>query len=231
MTTTNAAPSTSSVNTQKRFRIITVVAVVAFIIVFGLAGYLAVRNIAQVETFKARVAGHVVTVSSPGNGRLVSMPLEVGDYVARDEELAQMEVYPTAGGVAPGARVLIPIRAPLSGVVLTVSAVEGDVRTSGQPLFSIVDPEDLWIEANIHETRIGRVKVGQPARVGIRALRLSFPGRVESINPATTSALSGAPGATGAVEVPVRIAVDTRGYSLYPGMSVEVRIQLEPRLW
>ncbi|MBC7256103.1 MAG: HlyD family secretion protein, partial [Chloroflexi bacterium] len=83
-------------------------------------------------------------------------------------------------------------------------------------------------------SRIALVKVGQPVRVRIRALKMSFPGRVEQISQATTVAL----GATGLgaatsnpVEVPVRISVDTRGYRLYPGMSAEIHVQVEPRLW
>ncbi len=228
MTNNNTAGTASSINTAKRFRIIAIVAVVVFLIVFSIAGYFAWRNIAQVETFHARVAGHLATVSSPGAGRIISLPLAVGDYVAQDEELAVMEIVSTS---VPGARVFVPIRAPMAGVVLKCDAAEGDTRTAGQPLLTIADPEDVWVEASIHETRIGRVKVGQPVRVRIRALRVSFPGRVESISPATNATLVGSTSNSTTVEIPVRIAVDRQGYILYPGMSAEVHVQLEPRLW
>lgn len=221
-----------STTTAKRLRLVASIAIIAFLVIVGLAGYFGLRNIAQVETFHARVAGHVVTVASPTNGRLVELPVEVGDFVAQDEEIAVLEALATTS--QGGQRVLLPIRAPISGIVVTRPANEGDARTTGQTILTIVDPNDIWVEATIHESRIARVKVGQPVRVRIRALKMSFPGRVEQISQATTVAL----GATGLgaatsnpVEVPVRISVDTRGYRLYPGMSAEIHVQVEPRLW
>lgn len=214
-----------------------------FLIVLGLVGYLYWRSIAYVDTFHAQVVGSLVEVSFPSAGRVVDLPVDAGDTVAQNEELATLELGGQGASRAGLNRVLVPIRAPITGMVVEKAAQVGDLLSPGQPVVTLADPQQVWVRANIHETRIARVQVGQPVRIRIRALNntppwrhRTFSGRVEKIIGATTSALaargSGADISTPSlVEVPVKISIDSEGYTLYPGMSAEVRIQLSPRLW
>ena len=130
----------------------------------------------------------------------------------------------------------LPVRAPVSGVIVERPVGVSEAVAAGQPLVTIMDPNDMWVEANINEARIAQVKVGQDVRVRVRALKVSFGGRVERVGRTTNLALTVDGGRSTvsqalSAEVPVRIAFDPDGYRLMPGMSVEVRIRIDPRAW
>ena len=55
---------------------------------------------------------------------------------------------------------------PNSGTALSGIAFS-DTLPAGQPLLTVVDPQQLWVTANIEETQVHRVQPGQPAATGI----------------------------------------------------------------
>ena len=52
------------------------------------------------------------------------------------------------------------IRAPISGVVAEVAARQGEVVNPAQPILDIVNPDDLWVRADVEETYIDRIRLG-----------------------------------------------------------------------
>jgi len=54
---------------------------------------------------------------------------------------------------------------PLSGIVLSKNVEPGEYVAPGTPVVTVADLEDVWLRAYINETDLGRVKVGQRARV------------------------------------------------------------------
>jgi multidrug resistance efflux pump len=52
------------------------------------------------------------------------------------------------------------ITAPSAGVVDVRAARVGEVVTAGQPIVTLVNPDSLWVRADIEETYIDRVKLG-----------------------------------------------------------------------
>lgn len=64
--------------------------------------------------------------------------------------------------------------APLSGVVLAKGVEPGEQVAPGTPVITIGDLENTWLKAYIPETELGRVRLGQTARVTTD----SYPGRV-----------------------------------------------------
>lgn len=221
---------------KNRIAIFASVGVLVFLIVLGMLGYFYWMSLAYVDTLHARVVGSLVRVSFPAASRVMELPVEVGDAVAQNEKIATLELSSMGTTPLGTTKVLVPVRAPITGMVVEKASQVGDVLSPGQPIVTLVDPQQVWIRANIHETRIAHVQVGQPVRIRIRALNRTFPGRVEQIIGATTSTLAGGGSGTdistpSLVEVPVDISIASNGYTLYPGMSAEVRIQLNPRLW
>lgn len=107
---------------------------------------------------------------------------------------------------------------------------------AGQKLMSLIATEPLWITANFKETQVGRVRVGQNARVTVDAFPgHAFDGVVESLAPATGAKFSLLPqeNATGnftkvVQRVQVRIALndvpDDYKSLLSPGMSAFVEV-------
>jgi membrane fusion protein (multidrug efflux system) len=125
--------------------------------------------------------------------------------------------------------------APNSGVVAKRNAEPGALVQIGQNLLSLVPQEDVWVTANLKETQLAKVRVGDEAEFTVDAYPgRAFKGKVESLSPATGARFALLPpdNATGnftkvVQRVPVRIAVDNTAdpaYPLRPGMSVEVTI-------
>ena len=57
------------------------------------------------------------------------------------------------------------IRAPIDGIVDVRAARIGEVVTPGQPVVTLINPDDLWVRADVEETYIDRVRVGDTLNV------------------------------------------------------------------
>lgn len=130
------------------------------------------------------------------------------------------------------------IVAPVSGYVAKRRAQIGDRVGADTPLLVIVPLQDLWIEANLLETKIARVRPGQDAEIIVDAYgdERIYHGIVEGLHPGTGSAFALLPtdNASGnfihiAERLPVRIALDReelRQRPLQPGLSTLTRIHI-----
>ena len=127
------------------------------------------------------------------------------------------------------------ITAPLSGVVSRKSVEVGQLVSPGQPLMSVVPLDDVWIVANLKETEIAGVQVGDRAEIVADAYHgRRFAAHVESISAATGAKFSLLPpdNATGnftkvVQRIPVRLRLDQPqdpSHPLRPGMSVQATI-------
>jgi len=127
------------------------------------------------------------------------------------------------------------IRAPVNGVVSKRSVNVGDFVNPGQALMAIVDPSNIWVTANLKETQMNNLRVGQPATIKVDAYpHEKFRGTVESLAPATGSTFALIPpdNATGnytkvVQRVPVRIKIDQTSdpnHLLRQGLSAEVTV-------
>ncbi|MFK0310488.1 HlyD family secretion protein [Pseudomonas sp. NPDC090233] len=126
------------------------------------------------------------------------------------------------------------VTAPRDGQLGQIGTRLGAYVNSGAQLMALV-PDTLWVIANMKETQMADVRIGQPATFTVDALNhLKLRGHVQQISPATGSefALLQADNATGnfvkiAQRIPVRIIVDAdqpEARHLRPGMSVVVSI-------
>ena len=59
------------------------------------------------------------------------------------------------------------VYAPADGWIANLSLRPGDVITTGQSLFSIVEKNDWWVTANFKETALSRIRAGQPASITV----------------------------------------------------------------
>jgi HlyD family secretion protein len=57
------------------------------------------------------------------------------------------------------------VKAPVDGIVDVRAARVGEVVTSGQAVVTLIDPDDLWVRADVEETYIDRVKIGDQMNV------------------------------------------------------------------
>ena len=129
------------------------------------------------------------------------------------------------------------LRSPTVAVIDRIFVEMGEFMNSGRRMILLHDPRELWVEANIKETELRRLRVGQPVAVSVDAWPdTPFQGRVERIGHATTAkfALLPTPNPSGnftkiTQRVPVRISLPHNGERLLPGMMVEVNIDVRDR--
>ena len=58
------------------------------------------------------------------------------------------------------------VKAPVDGIVDVRAARVGEVVTPGQAVVTLINPDDLWVRADVEETYIDRVKIGD--RMSVR---------------------------------------------------------------
>jgi membrane fusion protein (multidrug efflux system) len=130
---------------------------------------------------------------------------------------------------------LTSIVAPFDGIPNNVENIAvGAFLNAGQSAFPLVSTGDLYIEANIRETDLTYVKVGDPARIVVDAYPdVAIDGEVTSLAPASGSVFALLPpqNATGnwvkvVQRIPVRISFGQvpDGLALRAGMSVKISI-------
>ncbi|PQV64420.1 RND family efflux transporter, MFP subunit [Abditibacterium utsteinense] len=62
------------------------------------------------------------------------------------------------------------IFSPINGVVNTKSTDVGESASPGTPLFNLVSLDDVYFEAQVPESQLASIKVGQPAQVTVSAV-------------------------------------------------------------
>jgi cobalt-zinc-cadmium efflux system membrane fusion protein len=116
----------------------------------------------------------------------------------------------------------IPVRSPLTGVVLEKLITEGGAVTPGAPLFVVSDLSNLWALAEIDETALPHVKTGTPVDVRVAAYPAeTFGGTItwvaDTVNPKTR-------------RITVRCALPNPAGRLKPDMYATVMLgEGEPR--
>ena len=64
------------------------------------------------------------------------------------------------------------IKSPIPAVIDRTFVLPGEYVASGQRILMLHNPDEVWVEANIKETQVGRLKLGQPVHVSVDA----YPG-------------------------------------------------------
>jgi multidrug resistance efflux pump len=195
-------------------------------------------------TDNAQVTGDLVQVGSLNAGRIVDASLEVGQSVARDQVIATVAVPQQVGTVPFGDTPLldqtgslntqVPVRSPISGVVAARLANVGGTVTAGKAIYALINPRQIWVNANVDEDKVERIGRGQTVQIHSAALGRSFDGRVEAVTPASAATFSLLPAQNVSGNfnkvtqwVPVKVLVDSGDTVLPLGTSVSVRIRVK----
>jgi multidrug resistance efflux pump len=194
-------------------------------------------------TDNASIAGSIIQVGSLNAGQVSTVMTDVGQTVQKDQVVAKVTVGQTLATTASGsAKVgfvntqnqLTDVTSPLSGVVVARLADPGSTVAPGQTIVAVVDPTKLYVVANVNETELGRIKVGEMVDVTVDSLNTTLPGRVEAITPASAGSFSLIPANNSSGNyskvvqvVPVRISVDYGSLPLVVGSSAEVNIHVQ----
>jgi len=129
------------------------------------------------------------------------------------------------------------IIAPFPGVVVHLYRHLGDYVPAGTPVLSMYNPELTYVTANLEESKLEGVALGNRVRLDVVAFSEPFRGRVVWVNKATGANFALVPRNLSSGEftyvvqrVPVRILVDKdeRWPQLRAGLSVTVAIEHGP---
>ncbi len=192
----------------------------------AIVAYFWVQGSLYVSSQDAQTTGTVVAVVPQAPGTLTAVTAQVGTMVRAGEVLAWEKTDGTPATT-------VSITAPINGLVVTVPAAAGSPAIAGQAVATMIDPNAVWIQANIKETSIAEVQPGQKVIIHLDAFPANlYRGVVSSIEPASQSVFSLFPPDASAnfTKVTQRVPVEIHflpGQSLrdvYPGLSAEVTI-------
>jgi HlyD family secretion protein len=119
------------------------------------------------------------------------------------------------------------IQAPRDGVIQTKNVEEGEVVAAGAALYTLIDAREVWTRVYIGEDRLGRVKIGQAARITVDTLPGQvFTGRVTQINtqPEFTNVNVQTKQDRVKLVFGVKVRVEDAAHRLRPGMPARVVI-------
>jgi HlyD family secretion protein len=119
-----------------------------------------------------------VRLAALGSGQLRTLEREVAS-----REAAARSAAARARGARDRAAKL-SVSAPFDGIVVRKSVMPGEAKLPGAPLFTVADPSDLYVYAEVDEAESARVHAGQEARLLPEAYRgETFRGKVLSVRP------------------------------------------------
>ncbi len=145
----------------------------------GFAGYLIYQGSFYYQTDNAKVDTVIHQLTANATGQLLRMYVAQGEEVTAGQVLAQVQKGPL-------------IRSPIDGTVANIVIHDGDYVTASDVLLVVVDTSDMYITANVEETNILKIQVGQRVSVFLDAYGRSFDGYVAEVATVTSTRLSGA---------------------------------------
>ena len=148
-------------------------------------------------------------ISSTLEGRLIKVNVDLNDAVKTGDVLGLVQTPELLGRP-------LELKAPINGIIIERKASMGELVGKEKEIFTISDPADLWVIAEIKERDIGAVKTGQDASFTV----LAFPGEMfhgklvrigNQVEPESRT-------------LEVRIEVNNTDGRLKPGMFADVEI-------
>lgn len=184
-----------------------------------------------VSTEDAKVDGDLYKISSQVSGKLLEFDGEEGTMVDKEQIVGQQEL---AGQPDSNLDTYV-LRAPIKGTIIKKTVNVGEIITAGQVLAYVVDPDKVYITANIEETKLTKLREGEKVDVSIDKYKdKKFTGVVQSIGEASASEFSLLPTSTSAnftkvvQKVTVKIKLNSYGkVKLLPGINAVVRIHVK----
>jgi cobalt-zinc-cadmium efflux system membrane fusion protein len=112
----------------------------------------------------------------------------------------------------------ISLYAPIGGKVIASLAVRGAMVDQNTEILIIMDPTVLWVEAEIYERDIAKIKIGQEVEVSVPAYpEEAFPGKISYIGDVLKE---------DSRTITVRTEIRNREFKLKPGMFSDMIVFL-----
>ena len=215
---------------EKRKLLIIGILITIVVALSGIVFYYWYENTYYVSTDDARVSADIVSVTPQISGKLLELNVAEGDTVTKNEILARQDM----NGLPDTSVEQSLMRSPIDGIVVKKQGTVGELLSVGQSTITLIDPSKLYITADIEETKLGKIKVGQPVEITIDQYdSKKFTGKVKSIGEVSNSALSILPASTSGTftkvvqRIGVKIELDDFDSKIIPGTNAVVKIHVK----
>ncbi|GED34578.1 MULTISPECIES: HlyD family secretion protein [Brevibacillus] len=198
----------------------------------GIGYYYWYQGAHYVTTQDARITGDIYRVMPKMTGKLTGLAVKEGDTVVADQIVGQQDTTNIATNLLENS----VLRAPITGTVIKTQAKEGEVVSTGTSVALVIDENKLYISANLEETEIARLKLGQKVDFTVDAYPgKQLSGHLMEIGKATNSTFSLLPATNTSgnftkvtQRIPIKIAIDdTAGLHLAAGLNVEIKVHVK----
>jgi HlyD family secretion protein len=141
------------------------------------------QDLAQQKVASAQELDQARTAFSAAQGKLDALRKQVdaqrsavalaranAEQVAVRQSQVKANEHMQAAAAAQQAKADVRLRyteihAPIDGIVDVRAVRAGEVVVAGQPLVTLINPDDLWVRADVEETYVDRVTIGQKLTV------------------------------------------------------------------
>lgn len=131
------------------------------------------------------------------------------------------------------------VRAPRDGHITNLRLAEGNYVNAGQPVMALIDDSTFYVQAYFEETKLPRIRVGDPVKIWLMSAGDALQGHVQSISRGITDRNATPDGqllaeveptfnwVRLAQRIPVRIQLDKvpEGINLSAGMTASVQVE------
>jgi membrane fusion protein (multidrug efflux system) len=128
----------------------------------------------------------------------------------------------------------------MTGVISKRWVLSGDIVQPGQSIFTIYNVKDVWVTANLEETSLSNLRLGDKVEISVDSYPdAKFIGTILRLGSNTASQFSLIPpnNASGnftkvTQRIPIKISIErtdsnrSQNINLLPGMSVEVKVRV-----
>ena len=135
------------------------------------------------------------------------------------------------------------VHAPRSGHITNLRLAQGNYVNAGQPVMALIDDSTFYVQAYFEETKLPRIRIGDPVKVWLMSAGEALEGHVESISRGITDRNTTPDGqllaevdptfnwVRLAQRIPVRIKLDKipEGINMSSGMTASVQVQEGPK--
>lgn len=207
-----------------RLILINIVGMVLVLALIAAGGYFYYENQNYVKTDDAVVSADIDQIVAPTSGLLTNWEGKEGDIVSGHQELGNISTNNQG----------LPVNSLTNGTIIKNEAKPNELVQEGQVLAQTTDLNHLYITANIDETDLKNIEVGDPVDISVDGDTGSiFNGKIEGIAYATNSVFSALPteNSSGSYtkvtqKVPVKISIENPSSKVLPGMNAEIKISI-----
>lgn len=145
----------------------------------GIGAYFVWNGAHQLTTDNAKVTAKFYAITPMGAGKLSKLTVHVGSAVKANEIIGKVD---NVGY----------LRSPIDGEVVQANVSVNQMVGATTIAAVVADTRDIYVQANIEETEIARIKIGQSVKLKLDAYPgMTFNGFVREIDRTTQTAISG----------------------------------------